>query len=450
MLFALALTTTVTAVVTSLGAPMVPMVAAKFGTSLSAAQWSLTATLVAGAVATPIMGRLGGGSRCRKVILLGLALVSAGLVLAAASPSFAWLILGRTLQGVGIGLTPLAMAAAHYSLRDPARGNAIALLSVTTVAGAGLGYPLTAAVSEWLGLAGAYSFGFLLCAATLMLAIVFVPDVSGATDIPVDWTGAALLTVGVVGILAVLSQGGVRGWADPALLCVLFGSMAVLWIWGWWSTAISAPLVDLRLARRRGVIGANLTAVLAGIGTYTLFSLVTLLVQTPSDRGGGLGESVVVAGLLLVPFSIFSVIGSWFARVQRLVSAEMILPVGCLMFGCSTLALALLEPSISLLVAVMAVAGVGGGCTFGALPGLVVRFAPTHEIASAIAFNQVLKFIGFAAGSALTVAVLDLATPDDLTGPTAYAFSATALAGTAAWFVAAGISLILGWTARLR
>src|ERR1700759_811294 len=59
----------VVAVVGSLGAPLITSVAATLRVSLDAAQWTLTVALLAGAVATPVLGRLGTGSRRRAVVL---------------------------------------------------------------------------------------------------------------------------------------------------------------------------------------------------------------------------------------------------------------------------------------------------------------------------------------------------------------------------------------------
>ncbi len=66
------------AVVSSLGAPLIPRIAAADHVSLSDAQWSLTITLLVGAVATPTMGRLGDGPRRRAVILGAAAVMPAG------------------------------------------------------------------------------------------------------------------------------------------------------------------------------------------------------------------------------------------------------------------------------------------------------------------------------------------------------------------------------------
>src|SRR5690242_3833703 len=66
---------TVVAVISSLGAPMVPTIAAVDHVSLADAQWSLTVTMLVGAVATPVMGRLGDGPHRRTVMLAAAATV---------------------------------------------------------------------------------------------------------------------------------------------------------------------------------------------------------------------------------------------------------------------------------------------------------------------------------------------------------------------------------------
>lgn len=47
------------------GAPLITAMAGEFGVSLTAAQWTLTAPLLVGAGAAPVLGRLGGGPRRR-------------------------------------------------------------------------------------------------------------------------------------------------------------------------------------------------------------------------------------------------------------------------------------------------------------------------------------------------------------------------------------------------
>ena len=68
------------------------------------------------------MGRLADGARQRAVIVVTLSVVLAGCVLSAVATSFAVLVLGRALQGVGLGLLPVNMAIARRNLdRRPGR-----------------------------------------------------------------------------------------------------------------------------------------------------------------------------------------------------------------------------------------------------------------------------------------------------------------------------------------
>nr|WP_283095382.1 MFS transporter [Nocardioides alcanivorans] len=107
----LLLLTTVGGIVSGLGASLVPTIARDLDVSLGAAQWSLTATMVTAAVATPVLGRYAVAHRRRPIILSGLAVVAAGTVLAALAielPALGLpaLIAGRSLQGIGMALAP--------------------------------------------------------------------------------------------------------------------------------------------------------------------------------------------------------------------------------------------------------------------------------------------------------------------------------------------------------
>jgi hypothetical protein len=111
------------AVVSSLGSPLVPTIATDYGVSLGSAQWTLTVTLLVGALAAPVIGRLGDGPWRRTVLLSVLAVVVAGSVLAALPGPFALLLAGRAGQGTGLALLPLAMSVARDHLpADDRRG----------------------------------------------------------------------------------------------------------------------------------------------------------------------------------------------------------------------------------------------------------------------------------------------------------------------------------------
>lgn len=401
-LVTLAMVTTVTAVVSSLGAPLVPAIARAYGLALTDAQWALTATMLVGAVSTPIIGRFASGGLRRPTIITGLVVVAAGTALAALPLGFATFVAGRALQGVGLALVPLAIAVARDVIPAERLSRAVALLSVTTVAGAGLGYPLTALVADRWGLPGAYGLGTILTLITLTMAVTLVPGSTGVRAPGVDWPGALLLSGAMTVTLLALTRGST--WGPPITVGLALVGAALLATWVAWTLASPAPLVDLRLATHPALIGPNLTALMAGVGMYGLLTLVIVLVQ---DDTWGLHQPVTVAGLMLVPYAVTSVAGS---RVARLVAHRFgtapLLPTGCLLFFAASATLALAHDHLWQAAACMAVGGLGSGLTFSSLAVIMVPHVPRAETASAMAFNQVLRYLGFAVGSSLSVTLL--------------------------------------------
>ncbi len=434
----------VVAVVSSLGAPLVPTIAAADGVSLAAAQWSLTITFLVGAVATPTMGRLADGPHRRAVVLVALGVVALGGVLAALPLGFTALLVGRALQGVGLGLTSLAIAVARDHVTGERGRSTLALLSVTTVAGVGLGYPVTGLVAQGLGLHAAFWLGAAVAVLALALAAVVLPRDRDRIGNRLDVTGAVLLALALAGLLLALSEAETWGWTSPLLLGTTGASLLALAAWVGQELRCPFPLVDLRLLRRRAVLTADVTGLCAGVGMYLLLSLVTRYVQTPPSAGYGFGASVVVAGLVLLPFSVGSVLASRVAPVlARRTSPDLVLPVGSLVFLVSMLSFAYARSSLWMVFVTMGVAGLGVGCTFAAMPGLIVRAVPPAETGSATSFNQVLRTVGYSAGSALSATVLQAHTPAGQALPTGAGYGTAAALGCGVWAVTAVVSFVL-------
>lgn len=434
----------VVAVVSSLGAPLVPTIAAANGVSLASAQWSLTITLLVGAVATPAMGRLGDGPHRRTVMLAALAVVVVGSLLAALPLGFGALVTGRALQGVGLGLTPLAMATARDALPAERVRSTVALLSITTVAGVGLGYPITGLVAEQLGVHAAFWFGLVVSALGLLAAAVVLPPSSTRSAPRLDVVGAVLLGAALAGLLLALSEAELWGWTSVRLLGLTGVSLLLLAAWAGHQLRTPNPLVDLRLARHRGVLTADVTALLAGVGMYLLLSLVTRFVQTPVGAGYGFGASVAVAGLVLMPFSVASVVASRIAPVvARRASPDLVLPLGALVFLAALVGFTFARGSLWQVYVVMGVAGLGVGCTFAAMPGLIVRSVPAGETGSAMGFNQVLRYVGYSTGSALSAAVLEAHTAAGAALPAGDGYEVAALLGCGVWATTAVVSFLL-------
>ena len=113
--------------------------------------WAVTVTLLVAAICTPISGRLGDmyGKKTVALVLLGLLVL--GSVVAALSPSVAFLITGRGLQGMGMGVIPLGISILRDVLHRERLGSGIAMVSATLGVGGALGLPISAFVSVMTG-----------------------------------------------------------------------------------------------------------------------------------------------------------------------------------------------------------------------------------------------------------------------------------------------------------
>jgi predicted MFS family arabinose efflux permease len=439
----------VVAVVSSLGAPLIPSIAVDYQVSLGGAQWSLTIALLVGAVTAPVLGRLGDGPDRRRVMLCTLAAVLAGCVLAALPLGYGALLVGRGLQGIGLGLMPLAMTLARDHLPAARSGSVVAILSITASAGVGLGYPLTGLFADTWGFHAPFWFGAAISAVALALAAAVLPSSRHLQRRPLDGPGAVLLAVGLIALLLCLSEGESWGWTSGRLLLVIAGAVLVLAAWVRHELRTAFPLVNLRLMRDRAVLTANTTGLFAGLAMYMLLPLVTRYVQAPITTGYGFGVTVVVAGLVLLPFSVASVGASrLLPLVARRFGPRAVLPLGAL-FLAAAMAIFLLDRShLWEMFLVLGVAGLGSGLIFAAVPGLIVQSVPGAETGSALGVNQVIRQIGFAIGSALGAAILTGHTiaPDLL--PTDSGYDIAAAVGIALCLFTAVLSVLLPRLAR--
>ena len=437
---------TVVAVISSLGAPLVPAIAERTGASLPQAQWALTITLLVGAVATPVVGRLGDGPHRRAVVLTVLALVTAGGVLAALPLGLGWLIAGRGLQGFGLGLTPVAIAIARDALVGTRSRSTVAALSVTVAAGLGFGYPTAGLIAELGGVHAAFWTGATISLLALVCAAVVLPSAADASARPLDVVGAVLLGAGLAGGLLALGEAETLGPRSPVLWALAGGAVVVLALWLAWESRAALPLVDLRLARGRVAGTAHVAALLVGLANYLLLATIPILAQAPADSGAGFGTSIVVAGLILLPFSVASMAGG---RVTRAfadrAATRHVLPLAALVQAAAFLLFLVLRDELWQLFVLMAVAGLGVGAAFAAFPALIISTVPASETGSATSLNQVLRYVGFATGSALTATILAAATPAGASSPGGDGYGAVGVVGLAVSLLTAAVTwLFLG------
>src|SRR6202453_666574 len=432
------------AVVSSLGAPLVPTLSRADGVSLSTGEWILTITLLTGALATPVMGRLADGPRQRAVILVALGAVVVGCVLSAVSNCFPVLITGGPRQGGGRGLLPVAMAIARRNLPWEAARQTIATLSVTTAIGVGLGYPVTGLIAQILGFRAAYWFGAITVTGALVLAALVLPPRSAGTSRRFDVVGAGLLSLAVIGVSVVLSEGGGWGWASARSLGVVAASVVLLAVWIPFELRVAEPLIDLRQVRNRSVLTADVSGFLISIAMYLLLPIIVEFVQIPRSAGFGFAASLIVSGLVLLPLSVGSFVASRLLVVyERRFGTRSMIPLGSLVFALAALFFSLEHSALWEAFVTVAVCGLGVGFTTGAMPGFIVRAVTQSETGSATGFYQVGRSIGMTVGSALSAAVLMAHTRHGQALPDVDGFKAALIIAAALCLATGVVSFVL-------
>lgn len=434
----------VVAVMQTLLVPVIKDLPQLLDTSPSNATWVLTSTLLSGAVATPIMGRLGDLYGKRRTLILSLAVMVVGALVSAVTSDLLTMIVGRTLQGFAMGAIPLGIGLMRDMLPREKLGSAMALMSSSIGVGGGLALPAAALVAQhadWHALFyGAAGLGVL----AIVLTLLVVPESPARAEGSFDLPGALGLSAGLVLFLLPITKGSDWGWSSGLTLGLFAASVVVLLLWGLMELRVKAPLVDLRTSARPAVLFTNLASIMVGVSFYVVSLVLPQLLQLPESTGYGLGQSMVTAGLLMAPLGLTMMITApVYARLSAKHGPKVTLILGLLIIAIGYGAgLGLMSAAWQSLV-IAVVLGAGIGLAYSSLPALIVGAVPASETGAANGLNTLMRSIGTSVSSAVIGMVL-ANTANDVGGvavPTMHGFRVSFLIATAA--VAVGLLLAL-------
>ncbi|WP_216590973.1 MFS transporter [Streptomyces brasiliscabiei] len=397
----------VVAVMQTLLVPVIKDLPQLLGTSPSNATWVLTSTLLSGAVATPIMGRLGDLFGKRRMLLASLSVMVVGALISGFTSALVPMIVGRTLQGFAMGAIPLGIGLMRDELPRERLASAMALLSSSIGVGGGLALPLAAAVAQntdWHVLFfGAAGLGVL----SIVLTLVAVPETKTRAEGTFDYLGALGLSAGLVLFLLPITKGSDWGWTSTTTLGLFGASAAVLLLWGVLELRIAAPLVDLRTTARREVLLTNLASIMVGVSFYVVSLVLPQLLQLPSSTGYGLGQSMVVAGLCVAPLGLTMMFTApLYARISAKYGPKSTLILGMLIIGIGYGAGLGLMSAAWQTVVVSVVLGAGIGLAYSSLPALIIGAVDPSETGAANGLNTLMRSIGTSVSSAVIGMVL--------------------------------------------
>lgn len=282
--------------------PAVPHLPRLLDSTPEMVSWLVTATLLTGAVATPIFGRLSDLVGKRRMLVVSMLFVLVGSVIAPLG-GIELVIVGRALQGVGTALVPVAMAQMRDSLPGHRVAVALAVLSATLGIGGSIGIPLGGVILAATGWQSLFWLSAVLTVISLIAIFLVVPRNQPTDTGSFDYAGALLLTLSLLALLMVISNGGAWGWLAP-LTITLFVAGAALGAW-WivFELRQVSPMVDLRTSTQRPLLFTNLASLLLGVMMFTNLLLTTRRLQNPVGQAG-FGWDAAAAGLAMLPTAV--------------------------------------------------------------------------------------------------------------------------------------------------
>ncbi|GAA2342498.1 MFS transporter [Streptomyces cuspidosporus] len=394
-------------VMQTLVVPLVGELPQLLHTSSSNASWVITATLLAGAVSTPVMGRLGDMFGKRRMLVVAIGLLVVGSLVCAVTSELVVMVIGRAIQGGAMGAIPLGISIMRDELPPKKLGSAMALMSSSLGIGGAFGLPAAAFVAQhtnWHVLFyGAAGLGALAVA----LVLIVVPESSVRTPSRFDAVGALGLSAGLVCLLLPITKGGDWGWSSGTTLGLFGAAAVILVVWGFVELRTAEPLVDLRTTARRQVLLTNLASIMVGFSFYAMSLILPQLLQLPKATGYGLGQSMVMAGLLVAPMGVaMMLVSPLSARINATSGPKVSLMLGLVVIGGTYGGGIVMMDHVWQVVVLSTALGVGVGIAYSAMPTLIISAVPAAETGAANGLNTLMRSIGMSTSSAVVGVIL--------------------------------------------
>ncbi|MFF0338468.1 MFS transporter [Kribbella sp. NPDC004875] len=389
-----------------------PAMGEDLNANMAGLQWIVNGYMLMLASLVLLSGSLGDRFGRRRTFVIGAVWFAAASVLCAFAPTLEVMIAGRVLQGIGGALlTPGSLAILQTTFQHSDRGKAVGMWSGLTSVAAAVG-PF---VGGTLVDSGYWQLIFLLNAplalATVVVALRHVPETrdENATG-KLDFTGAALATLGLAGLTYGLISAGDHGFGDPLVLTSLAIGVLGLAAFIEVERRSSHPMLPLGMFANIRFTGANLVTVVVygALGTSTF--LVVVYLQT------GLHYSALWAGAALLPMTALMLALSGYAGgLADTIGPRIPMTVGPLLMAGGFLLMLRIDSGTSYFTAVLpgvVLLGLGLVSTVAPLTATVLSSVADHHAGIASGVNNAI------ARSAQLMAVAAIPMAAGITGDT--------------------------------
>jgi MFS family permease len=314
--------------------PAIPDIIKDFEISYNTSSWILSAYLIAGAIATPIAGKLSDIYGRKKMVTIILMIYIFGITLGGLSSNIILLVTARVIQGIGISMFPIAFGIIRDQSPKERLAIAVGIFTSMSAAGSVVGLVLGAGIIENFGWRATF-FSIVPIAIGLWFGIMrsihdsprtpedidnntkqeIVIDNSGnklrrgnssnssSRTRSIDIKGTVTLAATITSFLMVLSYSEVD-IVMSSLQSIGFlsiGSISLV-LFVIIERRSESPLVNLQLLTNKVILSANIILLITFLTMFAVFQTIPVLVRSPQPLGFG-GEATTTASIQL-PFMI--------------------------------------------------------------------------------------------------------------------------------------------------
>ncbi len=409
--------------------PALPAIQSSFRVDDRALAWIFTIYVLFNLVSTPLMAKLSDVFGRRLIYVIDVTAFALGSLLVAISPTFAVLLVGRAVQGLGAGgIFPVASAVIGDTFPPERRGRALGLIGAVFGIAFLVGPVLAGAFLAILSWHWLFLVNLPIAMALVLASWRHLPATRPGRPRPLDWPG--MITLGI--LLAALAYGINR--VDTAHFAASLTSAEV---WPFLAIGIALlpvlirlertaidPVVRLSLFRSRQVVLASILAIGAGLSEAAVVFVPSLLVAA-------FHVTSATASFMLMPAVLAMAIGSpLFGRMLDHFGSKVVVRIGTGLLALGMIAIGALPTTRALYYTIAILVGLGLSSLLGApLRYVMLNEAPREDRAAAQGLLTIAISIGQLTGGALVGAVA--------------ASQGGGISGYRAAFLAVGLAMII-------
>ena len=440
--------------------PAIPDIITEFNISYNTASWILTAYLIAGAVMTPIAGKLSDIYGRKKMVLIIMIIYIIGISLGGLSSNITILIISRVIQGIGISMFPIAFGIVRDQFPPEKLAIGVGTFSAMFAAGSVVGLAIGGSIIQYFGWRNTF-FSIIPIAILLWViikrfiydhntnqhySIQFSPSekssaapseqkqgtnvnsnnnnndlevVTTTSTKSIDIKGAITLAIIIISFLIVFSYLGTGSSSSSSSSDSGVGEDSITTppiqiIIGFLITGIislilfitiekrtKSPLIDFKLLSNKIILPANILLLISFLAMFTVYQTIPILVTSPAPVGGLEGDALTTANIQL-PFMIVFLLfapSSGFI-ISRLGNIKPTL-IGSIISTIGFFSILLFHSTESLVAGTLAIIATGLSLTQVGGFNTILESTPRQFSGISLGMTVLLNLIGGAVGPAI-------------------------------------------------